>query len=382
MREFSDQRQILRRVTGPDSRIIFVKHYIEYPMRRVFNSPMTSHLISGPFSVRRQAGDIVSPFNAHLIVKFTLRYDHNQTAQPTPFLFFVQPLWRFQAIDATRFLTTMSALICFENISCFGRAFFLRSLPLLLRRAFSFKDAFDFRSQIRMIILEREHVIGALFANLFGNILLRAHRVNCHYATLDMEQAQQFGDSRNLIRLPIDFDLSESQTIEPSPGADQMDRALSRTPVMRAAQRLAINCNYLSISQSSDSADPRDEALLEFSGVQLGKDITKGIVRWNSVRQLQKGAKPVHIGFTPLFHFGEVLGSTDRRQDGDSNDVDQLVALVLIISARIGQLREIVQYCLGFCLFIFFRGHCGFVLSTPTLAIQSTTCKIMTGRPL
>jgi hypothetical protein len=30
------------------------------------------------------------------------------------------------------------------------------------------------------------------------------------------------------------------------------------------------------------------------------------------------------------------------------------VALVLIISARIGQLREIVQYCLGFCLFIFF----------------------------
>src|SRR5262245_33150925 len=84
----------------------------------------------------------------------------------------------------------------------------------------------------------------------------------------------------------------------------------------------------------------------------------------------------------PLFHFGEVLGPTDRRQDGDSNDVDQLVALVLIISARIGQLREIVQYRLGFCLFIFFRGHRGFVISTPTLAIQATTCKVMTGRPL
>src|SRR6266508_4244065 len=354
MREFSDQRQILRRVTDPDSRIIFVKHYIENPMRRVFNSPMTSHRISGLFSIRRQAGDIVSPFNAHLIVKFTLRYDHNQTAQAIPLLFIVQPLRRFQTIDATRFLTTMATLIRFENIGCFGRAFLLRSLPLLLRRAFSFKDAFHFGAQSRMIIFERQHVIGALFANLFGNILLRAHRVNRHYATLDMEQAQQFGDSRDLIRLPIDFDLSESQTIEPGPGADQMDRALSRTPVMRAAQRLAINCNYLSISQSSDSADPRDEALLEFGGVQLGKNIAKGIVRWNSVRQLQKSAQPVYIGFTTLFHFGEVLGSADRRQDGDGDDVDQLVALVLIISARIGKFREIVQYRLGFCLLSFF----------------------------
>src|SRR5215510_6689354 len=128
MREFSDQRQILRRVTDADSRIIFVKHYIEYPMRRVFNSPMTSHRVSGPFSVRLQAGDIVSPFNAHLIVKVTLRYDHNQTAQTPPLLLVVQPLWRFQAIAATRFLSTMAALTSFENIGCFGRAFFLRSL--------------------------------------------------------------------------------------------------------------------------------------------------------------------------------------------------------------------------------------------------------------
>jgi hypothetical protein len=118
MREFSDQRQILRRVTGPNSRIIFVKHYIENPMRRVFNSPMTSHRISGPFSIRCQAGDI----------------------------------------DATRFLTTMAALIRFENIGCFGRAFFLRSLLPLLRRAFSFKDAFDFGAQSRMIILERRSI--------------------------------------------------------------------------------------------------------------------------------------------------------------------------------------------------------------------------------
>jgi hypothetical protein len=120
MRQFSDQRQILRRVTDTDSRIRFVKHHIENPMRRVFNSPMTARHISGPFSIGRQAGDILSPFSAHLIVKFTPRSDHNQTAQKSPLLFIVQPLRLFQALDATRLLTTMAALIRFENIGCFG----------------------------------------------------------------------------------------------------------------------------------------------------------------------------------------------------------------------------------------------------------------------
>src|SRR5690554_3291746 len=101
MRELSYQRQILRRVANADSRSIFIKHHIEYPMRRIFNSPMTAYGISGPFGVPREAGDIVSLFNAHLIVHLTLRFDHDQTAQLTPLLFLVQPFRRFQAIDAS-----------------------------------------------------------------------------------------------------------------------------------------------------------------------------------------------------------------------------------------------------------------------------------------
>jgi hypothetical protein len=47
----------------------------------------------------------------------------------------------------------------------------------------------------------------------------------------------------------------------------------------------------------------------------------------------------------PLLHFGEVLRSADRRQDGDGDDADQFVAFVIaIISARISKLRKRVQY--------------------------------------
>jgi hypothetical protein len=37
--------------------------------------------------------------------------------------------------------------------------------------------------------------------------------------------------------------------------------------------------NHLSVSQGSDRINPRNETLLEFSGAQLGKDISEGIAR-------------------------------------------------------------------------------------------------------
>src|SRR5262249_17034725 len=153
-------------------------------------------------------------------------------------------------------------------------------------------------------------------------------------------------------------------------------------PVMRAAQRLAINGNQLSVSQDSNRLHPGDEALLEFSGVQLGKDIAKGIVRWDSIRQFQKGAQPVSVRFTPLFHFSEVLGSTDRRQYGDSDDVDQFVTFVLIVSTRVRQLREVVKYRWCFCFVCFFGGHCGSSFSIHNLAPESIRCKVMIYDPL
>jgi hypothetical protein len=51
---------------------------------------------------------------------------------------------------------------------------------------------------------------------------------------------------------------------------------------MRAAQGLAINGNQISVSHCSDRVNPGDEALLEFGGVQFGKNIAKGIPFGNS----------------------------------------------------------------------------------------------------
>jgi hypothetical protein len=78
---------------------------------------------------------------------------------------------------------------------------------LLLCRAFGFKDALDFRPQMRLIVLQRQNVIGSLLTNLLSDLLLRPHRVDRHDAALERKQVQQFGDRPNLIRFLIDFGL-------------------------------------------------------------------------------------------------------------------------------------------------------------------------------
>src|SRR5262245_25011478 len=118
------------------------------------------------------------------------------------------------------------------------------------------------------------------------------------------------------------------------------------------------NGNHLFVSRCSAPLNPRDEALIELGDVQPGKDIAEGIVRWNSIRQIQKGTQPVCIRFTPLLHFREPLVSADRRQDGDGDDVDQFAPFVLIVSTRIRQLREVVKYRWSFCFVCFYGGHC------------------------
>jgi len=71
--------------------------------------------------------------------------------------------------------------------------------------------------------------------------------------------------------------------------------------------------NRFSVSRCSDRLSLREEALFEIGGVQLGKDVSEGIERWNSIRQFQKGTQPVYIRFAPLLHFREALRSTCCR---------------------------------------------------------------------
>ncbi len=61
----------------------------------------------------------------------------------------------------------------------------------------------------RMVFFEREHVIGALLANLRGHPFLGAERVEHHDASLEGEQAQEIRPRSDPIGITLYFNLSE-----------------------------------------------------------------------------------------------------------------------------------------------------------------------------
>ena len=91
MRKFSDQSQILRRITNSNSRIIFVKHHIENPMRRVVSRPEGLH----PRPLSERCGNLsihtapIKQTHLHMVLPyssvsscFQLNAEYNRLTRP------------------------------------------------------------------------------------------------------------------------------------------------------------------------------------------------------------------------------------------------------------------------------------------------------------
>ena len=73
-----------------------------------------------------------------------------------------------------------------------------------------------------VIGLEHQEVVGALGPDLRGDVLLAAHGVQRHNATLQMQGLQQLRDRHDLVRLAVDGALAKRQPLTACPGADQV----------------------------------------------------------------------------------------------------------------------------------------------------------------
>ncbi len=73
------------------------------------------------------------------------------------------------------------------------------------------EEVTDRVSQVRLIVLGRQHVIGASVANRLGDVGLRAHRVDRDDASFQGEGTQQFRNGGLFVRLLGCRPLSEHQ---------------------------------------------------------------------------------------------------------------------------------------------------------------------------
>lgn len=196
--------------------------------------------------------------------------------------------------------------------------------------------------QAFLIAFQRQHLVGPAVHNRFGNLGLRAGRINGHDTAVHVQQPHQLGNGRDFVGFVGHFDLPQHQPIGARPGADHMQGVAFPPPVMRAPQALAVNGYHFPGRERRHRLHPLHKAALERLRVQQPKHPSKRVVRRNAVRQLQKPLQPLPLGFPKGFHFHPTFGPTHNRTDGNGHYVQQQM-VPPPPGARIGQLGQGVR---------------------------------------
>ena len=104
-----------------------------------------------------------------------------------------------------------------------------------------------------------------------------------------------------------------------------------------APQGLAVDRYNLPFRHLMECLHPLDEALVEGAGIEHLKDAREGVVGGDVVPQSQEGLRPSFF-LTPVgLDLNGGLATGDNPTQGDHQDVDEPVLLVLAVTPRIGK---------------------------------------------
>ena len=138
---------------------------------------------------------------------------------------------------------------------------------------------------------------------------------------LSIKQVEQGGHRRDFVALLIHRDLTEDEPIGARPGADHVDRRLARTPVMRAAHRLAVAGDHRPVGHArrSDCTQARKQRW-NWSGSRAAK--TRPKVSWEGMPlgRSRKVSNHSRLALPNCLHRHPLVGAADDRAQGDGQD--------------------------------------------------------------
>lgn len=95
-----------------------------------------------------------------------------------------------------------------------------------------------------LVVLGRQHVVAAPGHDLLRNRRLLPHRVDRDHGPLQREHVEQGRNRGDLVGPVVGGDLAKDYVVGGRLGADEVHRRPAMAPVVRAAQRLAINRHH------------------------------------------------------------------------------------------------------------------------------------------
>ena len=159
----------VRGVASAGAHLIVVEGNIHAPMQTILYRPMGAHRVRHPRRVRRQAADVQPLLVRRLVSGGALGFDHRKGFQSRPLLRFRQAVQLIEDVTAARFHAAMALLHAFkEAVRRLGRWMGEETGPEIL----------DGLGQLRLIVFDGQHIVGATRPDSLGNVGLRSHGVD------------------------------------------------------------------------------------------------------------------------------------------------------------------------------------------------------------
>jgi len=187
------------------------------------------------------------------------------------------------------------------------------------------KASFDCGTQLRMIVLDRENVVGLGFHNRLSNGLLAAHGVDRDRRPFDVYRLEQLRNRSDLVRLVVDRDLPEGQAQFTDPRAHDVKRALAPAPVKRATHGLSVDSDHFAREIGNEIANYERHAVAEFLRVDGLQDPSKRVLRRSPVREREERTQPGKASAGKQLHVVPPGRPVYDCQQADDQDVDQAV---------------------------------------------------------
>ena len=168
--------------------------------------------------------------------------------------------------------------------------------------------------QAALVGLQRQDVIGFFVDDLLRDRPLAADGVDGHDGPFDRQHVQQFGNGDDLVGLPGHLDLTEHQTLTRREGRDHMDGGRAFRPVMRTAQRLAVDGNH-TLWQAGDCANPGGETMLEHLCIERRQDIAEVVVGRRSILERREPTQHIQPLGTEERDRGDALGTRHHGRE-------------------------------------------------------------------
>ena len=175
---------------GTGAHLIVVKRYVHTPVQTVLDRPMRADRVADGLRIGGQTADVEASFAGSFIADGALGFEHGKATHPLPLLGLIEA---FQLIEHVAAACLQPAVILLHGLGERVRGVYGRM------SAEAAPEVFYRLGQFGLVVLDRQHVVGAAVLNGRGDGGLCAHGIDGDGAASQRKRGKQLRNRCNFV---------------------------------------------------------------------------------------------------------------------------------------------------------------------------------------